>query len=98
MRPDEPAETMRGGKIDVWPENRTNGGTDIKIRKDTSGPDRRSVGKAEWHHFVLEISIARPESRFPLVPRLDAHQIVGAPKVDFREDTPSSKSIEERWN
>ena len=60
--------------------------------------DGRSVGKAERHHFVLEMSIARPKSRFPLVPRLDAHQIVGAPKVDFGEDMPSSESIEERWN
>ena len=60
--------------------------------------DCRSVGKAEWHHFVLEISIARPKNRFPLVPRLDAHQIVGASKVDFEEDTPSSKRIKEHWN
>ena len=49
----------------------------------------RSIGKAKRHHFVLEMSIARPKSCFPLVPRLDAHQIVGAPKVDFGEDMPN---------
>ena len=56
----------------------------------------RSVGKAEWHHFVLEMSITRPKSRFPLIPRLDGHQTVGASKVDFGEDKPSSEAIEER--
>ena len=60
--------------------------------------DCQSVGKAEWHHFVLEMYIAHSKSHFSLVPRLDAHQIVGAPKVDFGEDTPSSEAIEERWN
>ena len=57
-----------------------------------------SVGKAEWHHFVLEMSITRPESRFPLLHRLDAHQIGGASKVDFVEDAPSLEAIEECWN
>ena len=56
--------------------------------------DNRSVGKAEWHHFVIEMSIARLKSSFLLVPRLDAHQIIGAPKVDFGEDTPNSEAIE----
>ena len=58
----------------------------------------RSVGKAKWHHFVLKMSITRPKSRFQLTPRLDAHQIVGALKVDFGEGTPSSEEIEEHWN
>ena len=57
--------------------------------------DCRSVDKTEWHHLVLEMSIACPKSCFRLVPRLDAHQIVGAPKVNFGEDTHSSESIEE---
>ena len=60
--------------------------------------DCGSVGKAKWHLFVLEMSIARPKSRFPLVPKLDVHQIIGSPKVDFGEDTPSSETIEEGWN
>ena len=55
--------------------------------------DCRSVGKTEWHHLLLEMSIAHPKSRFPLVPRLDVHQIVGASKVDFGEDTPRSELI-----
>ena len=58
----------------------------------------RSVGKAEWHHFVLEMSIVCSKSRFSLIPRLDAHQIIGSPKVNFGEDTPSSETIKECWN
>ena len=49
--------------------------------------DCRSIGKTKWHHLVLEMFIARPKGRFPLVLRLDAHQIVGSPKIDFGEDT-----------
>ena len=60
--------------------------------------DCRSVGETEWHHLVLEMSIVRPKIRFPLVHRLDAHQIVGVSKVDFVEYFPSSEAIEERWN
>ena len=35
--------------------------------------DCRSVGKTEWHHLVLEMSIPLPKSCFPFVPRLNAH-------------------------
>ena len=58
----------------------------------------RGVGETERHHFVLEMYIGSPKGRFPFVSRLDAHQIIGSPKVDFGEDTPGSKSIKECWN
>ena len=50
--------------------------------------DCRGVDDIEWHHLVLKIPIARPEGRFPPVPKLDARTIEGSPKVNFGEDTP----------
>ena len=56
--------------------------------------DCRGVDETERHHLVLKMSITCPEGCFPRVSRLDAHQIVGSPKVDFGEDMPSSESEE----
>jgi hypothetical protein len=59
---------------------------------------RRSIGEAEWHYLILEMTIAGAKGSFPFISRLDPHQVVCSPKVNLREESCSSEVIQQLWD
>jgi len=57
-----------------------------------------SVGEAVMRELKLIGTVMDTKCRLPFVSFGDANQIVGSPKIDFREDVRGAQAVEEVWD
>ena len=56
----------------------------------------RGVCQSKWHHKILKMAISGPEGCLPLIPILDAHQVVGSTEVNLGVHLGSPQPVKKR--